>query len=384
MKRFILMLIATLAFGSVLAQPIGATQAAPASFPDVPAGHWAEDAIDLAVASGIIVGFPDGTYRGTQNVTRYEIAVIIARMINLFEDDLNALAGQFAPLLGAVDELNAELSALGVDVANLRQALEGKADQAEVDALRDQVAALQAELEALRNQIDTGALVGPEGPPGPPGPEGPQGPEGPPGPPGPQGPEGPQGPQGPPGEPGEVVEAPPVVVEPPEAPEVPDIEEPVVVAPPFQRGNFSVRLGGLAEFNFERFPVRLAVGIDDLIGPIGARITVDYGRQSPIDAGTLAFAAHVTYTLDFGRLAAYVGVGGGYQLDGLIADAPQTDSGPFAGGILGAEFMLLNNIGFFVEGGVDYYFFDVAAFGDNNFTYDQIYPTLGAGVVFRF
>ncbi len=385
MKRIFSTLLALLMVSGVLAQqPIGAIQPAPANFPDVPAGHWAEDAIDLAVAAGIIVGFPDGTYRGNQNLTRYEQAVIIARMVSLFEGRLADVFGQVEPMLQAVDELRNELGALGVNVEDLRAAIDSKADRSEVEALREQVAALTAELEAMRADMEAGMMQGPAGPQGPEGPAGPQGPEGPEGPAGPQGPAGPAGPAGPSGEPGPAGEMPmvpetptptPIVVE-PEEPADPGVPAPVVVAAPFDRSPFYVRLGAINELNM-RFPVRLAVGFDNLLGPIGLRVTADYGRQSPITEGSLAVAGHVTYQLEFDRLAAYLGAGAGYQLN--LMGSPEANEGLFAGGLLGVEYMIFNAIGAYVEGGVDYYF-DAPPTA----TYDQIYPTIGAGVVFRF
>ena len=386
MKRSLLMLVAALLIGVGLAQePIGAVQPAPANFPDVPTGHWAEDAIDLAVASGIIVGFPDGTYRGNQNLSRYEEAVIIARMINLFEGRLAAVFGEIEPMLQAVDELSGEFDSLSVDVSDLRQALNNKADRSELEALREQVAALTAELESLRAQVAAGGLEGPPGPQGPAGPQGetgpagPMGPQGPAGAEGPQGPPGPQGPAGAEGAPGEAVtpETPPVVVEAPEAPDAPVVTDvPDVIAAPYVRGPFSVRLGAISELN-DRFPIRLALGYDNLLGPIGARVTVDYGRQSPVTEAALAFSGQVTYMLDFGRLAAYIGAGAGYQLN--MGDFPDANEGLFAGGLLGAEYMIFNSIGLFVEGGADYYF-DAPP----TTAYDQVYPYVGGGVVFRF
>lgn len=162
------------------------------------------------------------------------------------------------------------------------------------------------------------------------------------------------------------------------------MEAPELVAAPFERGDFYVKLGALSELN-DRFPVRLAIGHDGILGPIGLRVTADYGRQSPITEGTIAVSGQATYTLDFGRLAAYIGAGAGYQFSIFesAATSAQANQGLFAGGILGAEFALFGDIGLFVEGGVDYYFDDPPA-GIAPYVYDQIYPTVAAGVVFRF
>ena len=60
--------------------------AAQASFSDVPRDHWAYDAIDYLEQEGLVEGYPDGTFRGNQELTRYEFAIVIARMYEAFLD----------------------------------------------------------------------------------------------------------------------------------------------------------------------------------------------------------------------------------------------------------------------------------------------------------
>jgi len=48
------------------------------SFPDVPDGHWAKNAILGTAVKGIIRGYPDGTYRPNDPVTRAEMSVMAA------------------------------------------------------------------------------------------------------------------------------------------------------------------------------------------------------------------------------------------------------------------------------------------------------------------
>ena len=93
------------------------TFAAANPFEDVPADHWAYDAIAQLAADGVIEGYGDGTYRGDQAITRYEMAQMIARAMAKGGGDkalIDKLAAEFA------DELNN----LGVRVA----ALEKKVD----------------------------------------------------------------------------------------------------------------------------------------------------------------------------------------------------------------------------------------------------------------
>ncbi|MCS6949647.1 MAG: S-layer homology domain-containing protein [bacterium] len=65
--------------------------AQPPEFRDVPADHWAAAAVKEVVAKGIMKGFPDGTFRGDQPVTRYELAVTLARFMRHVEESLNDL-----------------------------------------------------------------------------------------------------------------------------------------------------------------------------------------------------------------------------------------------------------------------------------------------------
>jgi len=51
-------------------------------FSDVPQGHWAYAAVEKLAAAGLVEGYADGTYRGARNMTRYEFAVAIARLLD--------------------------------------------------------------------------------------------------------------------------------------------------------------------------------------------------------------------------------------------------------------------------------------------------------------
>jgi hypothetical protein len=51
-------------------------------FQDVPAGHWAYTAIQQLARAGILEGYSTDEYRGPKNLTRYEFAVAIARILD--------------------------------------------------------------------------------------------------------------------------------------------------------------------------------------------------------------------------------------------------------------------------------------------------------------
>lgn len=68
------------ALGRVLAD-LGVAPA-PVSFPDIPPGHWALEPLGRAVALGLVSGYPDGTFRGQQELTRAQLAVVLGKLLD--------------------------------------------------------------------------------------------------------------------------------------------------------------------------------------------------------------------------------------------------------------------------------------------------------------
>lgn len=74
-------------------------------FPDVPANHWAYEAVSRLAGNDIIQGYEDGKYHGERTMTRYEMAEIIynalskgakaeAKLVEEFRPELQAMAAQ--------------------------------------------------------------------------------------------------------------------------------------------------------------------------------------------------------------------------------------------------------------------------------------------------
>jgi BMFP domain-containing protein YqiC len=131
-KRLILILTVVLALA--FSAPVMS-----APFPDVPSNHWAYDAVNELASRGLIVGYPDGTFRGNNPLTRYELAMILSRLI----PQLEKIAG--GPAID-VSEF--------VTKAELAEAL---ADYVKVDQLDDYVKADQladyVTFDALANYV---------------------------------------------------------------------------------------------------------------------------------------------------------------------------------------------------------------------------------------
>ena len=50
-------------------------------FSDVPADHWAYANLTVVAKKGLMDGYGDGTFRGGRNITRYEVAQIIGKLV---------------------------------------------------------------------------------------------------------------------------------------------------------------------------------------------------------------------------------------------------------------------------------------------------------------
>jgi hypothetical protein len=125
MKKLIYLAVFTLAMGAC-------SMAKAVQLVDVPEGHWAADAVQLLVDEGLIVGYPDGTFRGEKPMTRYEYAMVVQRMVDFVEANY-------------CNEKKGECK--GTTVAGT--------DMAEVKALLDKLSAeFKDELAALKKQVD--------------------------------------------------------------------------------------------------------------------------------------------------------------------------------------------------------------------------------------
>jgi hypothetical protein len=172
MKKRLVALLAGLL--TVLSMGFGLAQ-----FSDVPAGHWAKEAVEALAAKGILVGFPDGTFRGNENLTRYQAALIIYRLLQQIEEELKAKGESptmeamspedLEALKNAIQELAAELAALGVRVSALEDSAATKDDIARLEAMIEELKAQpmpevepgmdQAALQDLMDRVEAASIA---------------------------------------------------------------------------------------------------------------------------------------------------------------------------------------------------------------------------------
>ena len=107
-----------LAIAAAAALTTGVSAYAANPFSDVSTDDWAYQAVSDLSDQGVVEGYPDGTFKGERNMTRYELAQVIARLMAR-EDQLNA--EQRATLDRLAGEYADELANLGVRVSNLEK-----------------------------------------------------------------------------------------------------------------------------------------------------------------------------------------------------------------------------------------------------------------------
>ncbi|MCR5661786.1 MAG: S-layer homology domain-containing protein [bacterium] len=109
--------------GLITAAALAAPAMAAPLFPDVPDNHWATDAVKTLAAKGVIEGYPDGTFKGDRASTRWEVAMVVARLLAKMEQEHASFAtkAELDELQRLAESLRSELDALGVRVGDLEK-----------------------------------------------------------------------------------------------------------------------------------------------------------------------------------------------------------------------------------------------------------------------
>lgn len=136
------------------------------NFPDVPDNHWAYDALATMKSQGLLVGYPDGLFRGGRPATRYELAVAVhATYMHLkgitdgLQQQINSLSGGgegFDPsgLQGALDQLRKDVDAMkgwGDSISNLQRM--ASTFEKELASMGVDVEAMKKDIASLKDRV---------------------------------------------------------------------------------------------------------------------------------------------------------------------------------------------------------------------------------------
>ena len=148
MKRISILLVALMVLSTVVAS------ANP--FSDVPFSHWAYDAVNKLAAKGILQGYPDGTFKGKQTVTRYALAMVTAKMVANVEQMLESGIGtnlvtksDLQTLEKLTVEFADELALLGVKVTALED---------DMQVVKEDVSMLKRDVDGIKDYMAKGGM----------------------------------------------------------------------------------------------------------------------------------------------------------------------------------------------------------------------------------
>ncbi|KAF1082578.1 MAG: hypothetical protein GQF41_1299 [Candidatus Rifleibacterium amylolyticum] len=148
MKRISILLVAVMVLSTVVAS------ANP--FSDVPFSHWAYDAVNKLAAKGILQGYPDGTFKGKQTVTRYALAMVTAKMVANVEQMLESGIGtnlvtksDLQTLEKLTVEFADELALLGVKVTALED---------DMQVVKEDVSMLKRDVDGIKDYMAKGGM----------------------------------------------------------------------------------------------------------------------------------------------------------------------------------------------------------------------------------
>jgi len=144
---------------------LGAALVVPAlaqdNFPDVPENHWAFEALSKLKAAGLLVGYPDGLFRGGRMASRYELAVALHAAYQNLQNSTNGLAAQ-------IEEIKRQLGGGGgggtsgtgpvgaPDLQSIRDRLTQLENQINgLNALRDDVANLKRMADTFQRELQS-------------------------------------------------------------------------------------------------------------------------------------------------------------------------------------------------------------------------------------
>lgn len=149
-------------FKLALSVVLGATLIAPAmaqsNFPDVPTDHWAYTAL-RNLKDKVLFGYPNTEdYRGNRPMSRYEFAAAADKLYQIMMGKFDSVQEQIDAINKRIDGLDGkgnpgDLQALRDQLAQLKSALDGKADKSSVDELRKLIGEFDDELAGLGRDV---------------------------------------------------------------------------------------------------------------------------------------------------------------------------------------------------------------------------------------
>lgn len=142
----------------LLALAAGPASAGNDPFADINTEHWAYSAVSKLAAKGVLDGYADGKFKGDKPITRYEMAMVLARLLEglpVNEGRLNT--ADFKTVEKLTIEFSEELSLLGVKVDAIEAEL--KSLKSEIKEVREEIRQVEEIKNSTRDKVNVNGEV---------------------------------------------------------------------------------------------------------------------------------------------------------------------------------------------------------------------------------
>lgn len=109
----------TLSFIIPLSLSIFSPSLAATKFKDVPNSHWASESVNELAENNIMVGDPNGRFRGNSAISRYEMAVALTNMMNTYNREILQDREDLSSLVSILEQFQDELATLENNLTQL-------------------------------------------------------------------------------------------------------------------------------------------------------------------------------------------------------------------------------------------------------------------------
>ena len=150
MKKALVLLVAAIMLFTAVPVVLGAFEDSPKP------SHWVYDQFMLVYNSGLLKGYPDGTFKGERHATRYEMVELTARVLRLFEARLSEAVGLTEDQVKAIiaEELGEDTDAGRLYIALKALVREVREDLA---AMGVRVTLLETKVAEMEEKVETAA-----------------------------------------------------------------------------------------------------------------------------------------------------------------------------------------------------------------------------------
>ena len=127
-------------------------------YSDVPTNHWAYKAVEDLTQKGLIVGFPNGTFKGNKPLTRYSFAVVVSRMLERYAEltengnfvsqkDLKTLEDLVSEFVTEIESISEDIKTLKSDVSDIKTDV--KKNKTDISELKEKSNEIDSRLDNL-------------------------------------------------------------------------------------------------------------------------------------------------------------------------------------------------------------------------------------------